>query len=128
MLNVFVQDARKGSILVIQTFRKGKRMGMTIDDCIHKLDFSIGAYQKLIDENVSNGEVVGTGVRGTWTASTSLNRAYSDMIEALQIAKDIIRKYQKTEQIIKDHDNDRMPEDYWYIDKIKEVIGYGNDN
>lgn len=103
-------------------------MGMTIDDCIHKLDFSIGAYQKLIDENVSNGEVVGTGVRGTWTASTSLNRAYSDMIEALQIAKDIIRKYQKTEQIIKDHDNDRIPEDYWYIDKIKEVIGYGNDN
>ena len=69
-------------------------MGMTIDDCIHKLDFSIGAYQKLIDENVSNGEVVGTGVRGTWTASTPLNKVYSNMIEALQIAKDTLRKYQ----------------------------------
>lgn len=69
-------------------------MGMTIDDCIHKLDFSIGAYQRLIDENVSNGEVVGTGVRGTWTASTSLNKAYSDMIEALQTAKDTMHKYQ----------------------------------
>lgn len=103
-------------------------MRMTIDDCIHKLDFSIGAYQKLIDENVSNGEVVGTGVRGTWTASTSLNKAYLDMIEALQTAKDTIRKCQKIEQIIKDHDNDRIPEDYWYIDKIKEVIEYGNDN
>lgn len=62
-------------------------MGMTIEDCIHKLDFFIGAYQKLIDENVANGEVVGTGVRGTWTASTPLNKAYSNMIEALQIAK-----------------------------------------
>lgn len=72
---------------------------MTIDDCIHKLDFSIGAYQKLIDENVSNGEVVGTGVRGTWTASTSLNKAYSDMIEALQTAKDTMYKYQKIEEI-----------------------------
>lgn len=74
-------------------------MGMTMDDCIHKLDFSIGAYQKLIDENVSNGEVVGTGVRGTWTASTPLNKAYSDMIEALQTAKDTMRKYQKIEDI-----------------------------
>lgn len=69
-------------------------MEMTIEDCIHKLDFLIGAYQKLIDENVANGEVVGTGVRGTWTASTPLNKAYSNMIEALQIAKDTLRKYQ----------------------------------
>lgn len=74
-------------------------METTIDDCIHKLDFSIGAYKKLIDENVSNGEVVGTGVRGTWTASTPLNKAYSDMIEALQTAKDTMRKYQKIEDI-----------------------------
>ncbi|MBO4783983.1 MAG: hypothetical protein J5521_04500 [Lachnospiraceae bacterium] len=66
---------------------------MTIEECIHKLDFSIGAYQKLINENVANGEVVGTGVRGTWTANTPLNKAYSDMIEALQTAKDTMRKY-----------------------------------
>ena len=77
-------------------------MGMKIEDCIHKLDFSIGAYKKLIDENVSNGEVVGTGVRGTWTASTPLIKAYSDMIEALQIVKDTMHKYQKIEQILKD--------------------------
>lgn len=36
-------------------------------------------------------------------------------------------KCQKIEQIIKDHDDDRMPDDYWYIDKIREVLedGYG---
>ena len=26
------------------------------------------------------------------------------------------------EQIVKDHDNDNMAEDYWYIDKIREVL------
>jgi hypothetical protein len=70
-------------------------MGMTIDEVIHKLDFSISAYQKLINENVANGEVVGTGVRGTWTASTPLNKAYSDMIEALQISRGMIENYEQ---------------------------------
>ena len=31
-------------------------------------------------------------------------------------------KLEKIEQIVKDHDNDRMPEDFWYIDKIREVL------
>ncbi len=80
-------------------------MGMTIDDCIHKLDFSISAYQKLIDENVSKGEVVGTGVRGTWTASTPLNKAYSDMIEAFRTAKDALRQMEQKQRWIKCSDN-----------------------
>ena len=29
---------------------------------------------------------------------------------------------QKIEQIIKKHDNDSMPEDFFYIDKIREVL------
>lgn len=75
-------------------------MGMTIEDCLHKLDFSISAYQKLIDENVDSGEVVGTDVRGTWTASTPPNKAYSDMIEALQMAKETMHKYQKMQEVL----------------------------
>lgn len=38
---------------------------------------------------------------------------------------DTMRKYQKIEEIIKDHDADNMPEDYWYIDKIREVLENG---
>lgn len=43
-------------------------------------------------------------------------------IEAYDTVIDIMHKYQKIEQIIKDHDADRIPEDYWYIDRIREVI------
>lgn len=100
-------------------------MGMTIEDCIHKLDFFIGAYQKLIDENVSNGEVVGTGVRGTWTASTPLNKAYSDMIEALQTAKETMRKYQKIEQIVTKWYNDTSVNTAMAMLEIKEVVEDG---
>lgn len=92
-------------------------MGMTIEDSIHKLDFSIGAYQKLIDENVSNGEVVGTGVRGTWTASTPLNKVYSDMIEALQTAKDTMRKYQ---QLQADYENRLKADMVAMLEELKE--------
>ena len=33
-----------------------------------------------------------------------------------------LQKLEQIEQIVKDHDNDSMPEDYWYIDKIREVL------
>lgn len=46
--------------------------------------------------------------------------------DARDMAIDTMRKYQKIEEIIKDHDADKMPEDYWYIDKIREVIKNGN--
>lgn len=32
------------------------------------------------------------------------------------------------EQILKDHDEDSMPEDYFYIDKIREVINKWKKN
>ena len=48
--------------------------------------------------------------------------------EAFKVAIDTMRKYQKIVQIIKDHDADRMPEDYWYVDKIREVLENGKDD
>lgn len=70
---------------------------MTIAEVNHKLDFLISAYQKLIDEKVREGEVVGTGVKGTWTANTPLNKAYADTIEALEIAKKYLPKERENE-------------------------------
>ena len=38
------------------------------------------------------------------------------------ILYDCAEKLENIKQIIKDHDNDSMPEDYWYIDRIREVL------
>lgn len=59
---------------------------MTVQEAKHKLDFMKKAYQKLIDEKVDSGKLVGDGVRGEWRAETSLDEAYESMIEALDMA------------------------------------------
>ena len=59
---------------------------MTNEDAKQKLDFLKKAYQKLIDEKVDSGKLVGDGIRGEWKAETSLDDVYRDMIEALDMA------------------------------------------
>ena len=75
-------------------------MGMTIDEAIRRIDNHNYIHQRREPRAIY-------------------------ISEAFKIATSTMRKYQKIEQIIKDHDNDRIPEDYWYIDKIKEVIEDG---
>ena len=41
---------------------------------------------------------------------------------AFDVAIKSMDKLEQIEQIVRDHDNDSMPEDYWYIDKIREVL------
>lgn len=59
---------------------------MTVDEAKHKMDFLKKAYQKLIDEKVDSGKIIGDGVMGEWKAETPLDEAYKDMIEALEMA------------------------------------------
>lgn len=59
---------------------------MELDEAKHKLDYMKKAYQKLIDEKVDSGQLVGDGVRGEWKAETPLDEAYKSMIDALEIA------------------------------------------
>jgi len=33
-----------------------------------------------------------------------------------------LKELKAVKQIIANHDTDKMPEDYWYIDKIREVV------
>ena len=56
-----------------------------------------------------------------------LDYPQEEVRKALLLAIETMRKYQKIEQIIRDHDNDRIPEDYWYIDEIREVIEDGTN-
>ena len=46
--------------------------------------------------------------------------------DALDLAIKSIRKLKKIEQIIETHDADSMPEDYFYIDRIREVLSEDN--
>jgi hypothetical protein len=41
---------------------------------------------------------------------------------AFEVAIKSMDKLEKIGHIIKTHDNDSCPEDYWYIDKIREVL------
>lgn len=59
---------------------------MKREEAKRKMNFLKEAYQKLIDEGVDNGTVVGTGVRGTWKSDTTLTKAYEDMIDACDVA------------------------------------------
>ena len=45
---------------------------------------------------------------------------------ALDMGIKAIRKLEKIEDIIEAHDKDSMPEDYFYIDKIRAVLGEDN--
>jgi hypothetical protein len=42
--------------------------------------------------------------------------------KALDIIISDSEKLEQIKEIIKDHDNDSCPEDYWYIDKIREIL------
>lgn len=67
---------------------------MTHEEVVKKLDFLIRSYQNLIDNQVSEGEIVGPGVKGTWKAYAPIIESYQNMIEALTLAKLAIKQYQ----------------------------------
>lgn len=67
---------------------------MTHEEVVKKLDFLIRSYQNLIDNQVSEGEIVGPGVKGTWKANAPIIESYQNMIEALTLAKLAIKQYQ----------------------------------
>lgn len=67
---------------------------MTHEEVTKKLDFLIRSYQNLIDNQVSEGEIVGPGVKGTWKTDTPIIKTYQNMIEALTLAKLAIKQYQ----------------------------------
>ena len=59
---------------------------MTREEAIRKLEYSKKAYQRLIDEKVDSGKLVGKDGKGEWKADTPLDEAYKSMIDALETA------------------------------------------
>lgn len=62
------------------------------------------------------------------TQAQYADEAVKEYHEARTTAIDSMKKLGKIEQIVRDHDNDSMPEDYWYIDKIREVLNNESNN
>ena len=51
---------------------------MTIIEALHKMEFMRDGYQKLLDENISEGILVGIeDVTGTWNTDTPLTEVYT---------------------------------------------------
>lgn len=65
---------------------------MTKERAIHKIEFSIKAYQNLIDQNVCSGKVLGDGVKGSWKSDKAPLQEYQEMIDALKMAKDALQE------------------------------------
>ena len=100
---------------------------MTNEKAKHELDFLKKAYQKLIDEKVDSGKLVGDGVRGEWKAETPLDEAYKDIIKALDFAIKSIEALDKLDFIIVEQlDNSTDFKECmtlrWVLDKMSEVI------
>lgn len=75
---------------------------MTRKEAIQKIEFLINSYQKLIDERVDEGVLVGTNTRGTWKADTPLTQAYLEMIEALRMALNSLKVDEKYDLMMED--------------------------
>ena len=65
---------------------------MKIEDAIRIMRFMRNGYQKLIDEDCSEGDVVGTDVTGTWKSDTPLTEVYQKHIDACDMAIETLKK------------------------------------
>ena len=62
------------------------------------------------------------GIQDSYIEGYGYEAHPTDTWYAIDFAIKSMQKLQKIEEIIKDHDNNNMPEDYFYIDKIREVL------
>lgn len=72
---------------------------MTRERAIHKIEFSIKAYQNLINQNVSEGKVLGDGVQGKWQADKAPIQEYQEMIDALVMAKEALKEEWRVKKV-----------------------------
>ena len=57
-----------------------------------------------------------------WQEFLEHNLDYAGISEAYKMAIQALEQIKKVKEIIIQHDSDMMPEDFWYIDKIREAV------
>lgn len=65
---------------------------MTVKEAIHKMEFMKRGYQKLLEQKVKNGTVLGDGIEGYWEANTPLTEIYQACIDACEQAIIALKK------------------------------------
>lgn len=65
---------------------------MTVKDAIHKMEFMKRGYQKLLEQKVKDGTVLGEGIEGHWEANTPLTEIYQAHIDACEMAIIALKK------------------------------------
>ena len=65
---------------------------MEIKDAIHKMHFMKQGYQRLLEERVKDGSVLGYGIKGYWEASTPMTEIYQAHIDACDLAITALKK------------------------------------
>ena len=79
-------------------------MSMTLEEAILHAEEAASDYEGMIEDY--------------WLDSEKLAKCAN---EQRQIAE-WLKELKAVKDIIKQHDEDSMPEDFWYIDKIREAV------
>lgn len=69
---------------------------MTVKDAIHKMEFMKRGYQKLLEQKVKDGAVLGDDIEGYWEANTPLTEIYQAHIDACDMAIIALKKLEET--------------------------------
>lgn len=69
---------------------------MTVKEAIHKMEFMKRGYQKMLEQKVKDGAVLGDGIEGYWEANTPLTEIYQAHVDACGMAIIALKKLEET--------------------------------
>jgi hypothetical protein len=67
---------------------------MTIKEAIHKMEFMKLGYERLRDQSVTSGAVLGEGIKGYWAADTPMSELYQAHVDACEMSIEALKKWE----------------------------------
>ena len=92
---------------------------MTVEEAIKHAE-------KIAKAETENAEFFDLGEESSEMYKEKYDKCLACAAEHRQLAE-WLKNLKKVKDIIKQHDKDSMPEDFWYIDRIREVVNGGNE-